>query len=138
MAFFNPHGVDIFLFSEKFPNPGQAFRFASYIIHRNDRLTARAVHPYWSAWYTVPLIVHFFLDQLEVTASSLTLTDKPSKPCGLTLAFAPLIGADLTTRFGGRFSVLLVGGLNAKHVDWNSGLSTRRKKPVREHADENS
>jgi len=33
---------------------------------------------------------------------------------------------------------LLAGDLNAKHVDWNSRLNTRRVKLLREYADENS
>ena len=50
----------------------------------------------------------------------------------------PLIGADLNASFGGVLPVLLVGDLNAKHVDWNSRLNTRRGKPLRDNADENS
>jgi hypothetical protein len=38
----------------------------------------------------------------------------------------PLIGADLTACFGGVLPVLMVGDLNAKHVDWNSRLNMRR------------
>jgi len=34
--------------------------------------------------------------------------------------------------------VLLAGDLNAKHVDWNSRLNTRRGKLLRDYADENS
>ena len=33
--------------------------------------------------------------------------------------------------------VLLVGDLNAKHVGWNSRLTTRRGKLLRDYADEN-
>jgi len=32
----------------------------------------------------------------------------------------------------------MVGDLNAKHVDWNSRLNTRREKLLRDYADENS
>jgi hypothetical protein len=32
----------------------------------------------------------------------------------------------------------MAGDLNAKHVDWNSRLNTRREKPLRDFADENS
>jgi hypothetical protein len=38
----------------------------------------------------------------------------------------PLIGADLSACFGGELPVLMVGDLNAKHVDWYSRLSTRK------------
>ena len=49
-----------------------------------------------------------------------------------------LIGADLDACFGGGLPVLLAGDLNAKHVDWNSRLSTRRGKLLRDYADGNS
>ena len=50
----------------------------------------------------------------------------------------PLIRADLTACFGGGLPVLLAGDLNAKHVVWNSRLTTRRGKLLRDYADENS
>jgi hypothetical protein len=50
----------------------------------------------------------------------------------------PLIGADLDACFGGGLPVILAGELNAKHVDWNVRLFTRRGKPLRIYADENS
>ena len=34
--------------------------------------------------------------------------------------------------------ILLAGNFNAKHVDWNSRLTTRRGKLLRDYADENS
>jgi hypothetical protein len=49
-----------------------------------------------------------------------------------------LIGADLTASFGGGLPVLMAGDLNAKHVDWNSRLTTSRGKLLRDYADENS
>jgi hypothetical protein len=48
------------------------------------------------------------------------------------------IGPDLTACFGGGLPVLMAGDLTAKHVDWNSRLSTRRGKLLRDYADENS
>jgi hypothetical protein len=50
----------------------------------------------------------------------------------------PLIGADLTACFGGGLPVLMAGDLNAKHVDWNSRMTTKRGKLLRDYADENS
>jgi hypothetical protein len=50
----------------------------------------------------------------------------------------PLIGADLSASFGGGMPVLMAGDLNAKHVDWNSWLSTRRGKLLHDYADGNS
>jgi len=48
-----------------------------------------------------------------------------------------MIGADLTAYFGGGLPVLMAGNLNAKNVDWNSRLKTRRGKLLRDYADEN-
>jgi hypothetical protein len=50
----------------------------------------------------------------------------------------PLIGADLDACFGGGLPVLMAGDLNAKHVDWNSRLTTRRGKILCDCADGNS
>ena len=76
---------------------------------------------------------------LERTAIQVIL---PGKPVTVLAAYLspsrPLIGADLTACFGGGLPVLLVGDLNDKHVDWNSRLSTRRGKLLRDYADENS
>jgi exonuclease III len=48
--FLNQHGVDIFLLSETFLKPGQAFRLAIYGYHRKDRLKwGEAVQPSWNA-----------------------------------------------------------------------------------------
>ena len=44
----------------------------------------------------------------------------------------------MTACFGGRLPVLMAGDLNAKHVDWNSRLNSRRGKLLRDYADENS
>ena len=49
-----------------------------------------------------------------------------------------LIGADLTAYFGVRLPVLIAGDLIAKHGDWNSWLSTKRGKLLRDNADENT
>ena len=50
----------------------------------------------------------------------------------------PLIGVDLTACFGVGLPFLMAGDLNAKHVDWNSRLNTRRGKLLSDYADENS
>ena len=49
-----------------------------------------------------------------------------------------LIGAKLTVRLSLGLPVLMAGDVNTKHVDWNSGLSTRRVKLLRDYAGENS
>jgi len=59
-------------------------------------------------------------------------------PCGLPFAFPPTdcSGPDRLFRRG--LPVLMAGDLNAKHVDWNSRLSMRRVKLLRDYVDENS
>jgi hypothetical protein len=47
----------------------------------------------------------------------------------------PLIGVDLTACFGGELPVLMAGDLNAKHIDWNSRMTTRRGKLLRDYDD---
>ena len=67
------------------------------------------------------------LTHLEATAIQVTLAGRPLMVLAAYLsASRPLIGTDLTACFGGGLLVLMVGDLNAKHVDWNSRLSTRR------------
>ena len=53
--------------------------------------------------------------------------------------YLALIGAKLTACLGLGLPVLMAGDLNAKHVDWNSRLSTRGGRGIlRDYADENS
>jgi hypothetical protein len=67
------------------------------------------------------------LNHLEVTAIQVTLTGKPVKILAVYLSPSrPLIGADLNACFCGGLPVLMAGDLNAKHVDWNSRMTTRR------------
>jgi hypothetical protein len=76
---------------------------------------------------------------LEATAIQVILAGKPVKILAAYLSPSrPLIGADLTACFGGGSPVLMAGDLNAKHVDWNSRLTTKRGKLLRDYADENS
>ena len=135
--FLNQHCVDICLLSETFLNPGQAFRLTNYVCHPTDKLTAGCrtailvrrgiVH------HSVPVPGH-----LESTAIQVTLAGKPVKILAAYLSPSrPLIGADLSACFGGGLPVLMAGDLNAKHEDWNSRLSTRRGKHLRDFADEN-
>ena len=67
------------------------------------------------------------LNQLETTAIQVTLAGKSVIVLASHLSPSrPLIGSDLTACFGGGLSVLMADDLNAKHVDCNSRLSTRR------------
>jgi hypothetical protein len=79
------------------------------------------------------------LTHLEATSIQVILAGKPVKILAAYLSPSrPLIGADLTACFGGGSPVLMAGDLNAKHVDWNSKLTTRRGKILRDYADGNS
>jgi hypothetical protein len=79
------------------------------------------------------------LTHLEATATQVKMAGKPVKILAAYLSpSGPLIGADLTACFGGGMPVLMAGDLNAKHVDWNSRLTTKRGKLLRDYADGNS
>jgi hypothetical protein len=76
---------------------------------------------------------------LEATAIQVTVAGKPVKILAAYLSPSrPLIRADLSACFGGVMPVLMAGDLNAKHVDWNSRLTTRRGELLRDYADGNS
>ena len=79
------------------------------------------------------------LTNLEATAVQVTLAGRLVRILAAYLSPSrPLIGVDLTACFGGGLPVLMAGDLNAEHVDWNSRLTTRRGKLLRDYADENS
>jgi hypothetical protein len=55
------------------------------------------------------------------------MAGKPVKILAACLSpFCSLIEANLCACFDGGLTVLMSGDLNAKHVDWNLRLSTRR------------
>ena len=138
--FLGHHGVDICLLSETLLSHGQAFRLANYVSHRTDRPTAGG----GTAILVRRGIVHHSvpvpgLTHLEATAVQVTLAGRPVKILAAYLSPSrPLIGADLSACFGGGLPVLMAGDLNAKHVDWNSRLTTRRGKLLRDFANGNS
>jgi len=137
--FLNQCRVDICLLSETFLNPGQAFRLANYVCHRTDRLPARGRTAILVSRCIVhPSLLVSGLTHLEATAIQVTLAGKPVIILAAYLSPSRrLIGGDLTACFGGGMPVLMAGDLNAKHVDWNSLLNTRRGKLLRDYADEN-
>ena len=138
--FLSQHGVNICLLIETFLNPEQSFRLANYVCHHTDRPTAGG----GTAILVRRGIVHQSvpvpgLTRLETTAIQVTLAGRPVVALASYISPSrPLIGADLSICFGGGFPKVMVGDVNAKHVDWNSRLSTRREKLVRDYADENS
>jgi hypothetical protein len=138
--FLNQHGADICLLIETFINLGQTFRLANYVCHRTDGPTAgggtgilvrRGI-----VNHSVPVPV---MTHLEATAIKIMLAVRPVKILAAYFSpIRPLIGADVNACFGGGLPVFLADDLHAKHVDWNSRLSTRRGKNLRDYADENS
>jgi endonuclease/exonuclease/phosphatase family metal-dependent hydrolase len=78
------------------------------------------------------------LTHLEATAVQVKLAGIPVKILAAYLSPSrPLIGADLTSRYAGGLPVLMAGDLNTKNVDWNSRLTTRPGKHLRDYADGN-
>jgi endonuclease/exonuclease/phosphatase family metal-dependent hydrolase len=136
----NQHCVDICLLRETFLNPGQVFWLANYVCHRTDRPT----HGGGTAILVRRGIVHHLvpvqgLTHLEATALQTTMAGKAVVILAVYLSpCRPLIRADLVACFGGGLPVLMAGDLNAKNVDWNSWLTTRRGKILRDYADRNS
>jgi len=137
--FLNQQGVDVCLLSEVFLKPGKTFRLANYVCHHTDRLTTGGgtvilirrgiVH------HSVPVLA---LAHLLATTVQITLASKPMlNLVAYHSTSRQLIGENLIACFGGGLPALMAGDLNAKHVDWNLLLSTRRGKLLREYADEN-
>jgi len=58
--------------------------------------------------------------------------------CGLLFAFPPTDRSGIDRLFRREIADLMAGDLNARHVDWNSRLNTKRRKLLRYYADENS
>ena len=67
------------------------------------------------------------------------MASKPGKILPVYLSpTRTLITSDLSARLGGGLPVLVAGDLNAKHVEWNSRLTTIRGRLLRDYADKNS
>jgi hypothetical protein len=126
--FLRQHGVEISLLSETFLNADQIFRLANYVCQLTDSPTSGGgtailvnrfiVH----SSVTVPGLTH-----LVTTAVQVNFTGRPVTILAAYLSPSRLlIGTDLTACFGWGLPVLMAGDLNAKHVDWNSRLTTKR------------
>ena len=137
---FSASTVLIFVSSETFLNPGQAFRLANYVCHHTNIPTAGGGTPVLVrrgiVHHSVPVPG---LTHLEATAIKVTLAGKPVLILAAYLSPSrPLIRADLSACLGGGWPVLMAGDLNAEHVVWISRLNTRRGKLLRDYSDENS
>jgi hypothetical protein len=135
--FLGKHGVDICLLTETHLRSGQVFRLGNYVCHRTDRLTEgggtailirRSIHQ-----YAIPVPG---LTQLEATPIYIIIYN--INPGDLPFALPALIEADLSVCLSGGFPILMAGGMNAKHVDWNSRLITTRGRRLRDYANDNS
>jgi hypothetical protein len=79
------------------------------------------------------------MTHLEATAIQVILASRPVLFLASYISPSrPLIRAGLTACFGGGLLLLIAGDLNAKHVDWNPRLTTRRGIILRDYADINS
>jgi hypothetical protein len=138
--FLGQHGIDICLLTETHLRSGEVFRLANYVCHRNDRLTQgggtailvrRGIDH-----HAVPIQG---LQHLEATAIQGKLVNKLVKILAVYLSPSrPLPASDLSVCLGGSLPILMAGDLNAKHVEWNSRLTTRRGRLLRDYADKNS
>jgi hypothetical protein len=135
LHFLSQHSVDICLLNETFLNPGQAFRLANSLPpHTQTDSRRRCSHP-GPPWYSPTLSTHSGADPLgSHCCSSHIGRETGENPCGLHLIFPPIdrSGPDRLFWRG------IAGDLNAKHGDWNSLLTSRRGKLLRDYANENS
>jgi hypothetical protein len=134
------HGIDICLLTETHLRSGEVFRLANYVCPRNDRLiqgggTAILVRR-GIDHHAVPIQG---LQHLEATAIQVKSVNKPVKILAVYLSPSrPILASDLSACLGGSLPILMPGDLNAKHVEWNSRLTTRRGRILRDYADKNS
>jgi hypothetical protein len=76
---------------------------------------------------------------MEATDIQVKMGGKPTRIMAVYQSPSrPLLDTDLTTCLGGGLPVLMAGDLNAKHVEWNSRVVTRRGGLLRDYADKNS
>jgi len=102
------HHCHIYLLSETFLNPRQAFRLTNYVYPCTDRPTAGGSTAFLVrrgvVHHSVPVLG---LTHLEATAIQVTLADKPVLILAAYLSTSrPLIGAELTACSGSGLPVL--------------------------------
>jgi Exonuclease III len=128
VQFLLDHGIDICHINETHLMPGQEFRLANYVCHRNDRptqdggtmiLVRRGIDH-----YSVPVSN---LQQMEATAIYVNIDGRPVKLVAVHLSPQRLLlDADLSECTSTEKPVLLAGDLKAKHKDWNSKRNSPR------------
>jgi hypothetical protein len=138
--FLSQHGVDICLLTESHLRERDVFRLDNYVCYCTDRPTEGGGTTIMVCRGVDHYAVHVIgLTQLEATAIYIMLASVPLKILAVYLAPSrPIVRWDLTAFFGGKFPVLMAGDLNAKHVDWNSQLTTTKGKPLRDYASGNT
>ena len=96
------------------------------------------LQPSWSACYSPPLSAHHGSDPLGgYCQPGHNGQQTGENPCGLHLPYPPTDRSGPVRLFRRGMPVLMAGDLNGKHADWNSRLSTRRGKLLRDYADGN-
>ena len=78
------------------------------------------------------------LQHLGATGIHVMLASNPAKILAAYLSPTRPNRSDLSACLGGGLPVLMAGDLNAKHVEWNSRLITKRGRLLRDYADNNS
>jgi hypothetical protein len=138
--FLGQHGIDICLLAVTHLRSGDVFRLVNYVCHRPDRLsegggTAILVRR-GIEQHAVPIQG---LQYLEATAIQVMLANRPAKILAVYLSPSRLlIDSDLSACLDGSLPVVMAGDLNAKHVEWNSRLTTNRGRLSRDYADRHS
>ena len=113
---------------------------ANYVCHRNDRLTEGGA----TAKLVRRAIGHHGvpvqgLEHLEATAIQVMMANKPVEILAAYLfRTRPLIASDLSACLGDGLPVLIAGDPNAKHVQRDSRLITKRSRLLRDYAHNNS
>jgi hypothetical protein len=112
----------------------------NYVCHRTDRLTqggGKAILVRRGIDHqSVPVLG---LQHLEATAIQVTMGSKLGRILAVYLSPSrPLLATGLSACIGGGLPVLMAGDLNAKHMEWNSWIITRRGRLLCDYADKSS
>jgi hypothetical protein len=113
---------------------------ANYVCHRTDRLTeggGTAIQVRRDIDHHTVVVKD--LEHLEATAIQVVMGSKPVRILAVYLSPSRLLfSTGLSACLSGGLPVLMAGDLNAKHMEWNSRLVTRKGRLLRDYADENS
>jgi hypothetical protein len=138
--FLSQHGVAICLLNETHFKTDRALTFEHYVCKRTDRSIRGG---------GIAILVRRGTDHFAAPVSGLQNLENTSthlifstRTVTLVAAYVPpirpLIDSDLTESLSEGLHVLMVGYLNAKHMDWNFRLNTARGSLLRVYPNRNS